>query len=313
MPPKNTSNAAEIPHERINMGGIHTVVYNLPAALVSPLPVTVLIATHGRGGDQFDLKKLVKGSLGKIDALEKEAGGKRKRELVVVTLDQRNHGERKVNDIMNEGFEKNDRHAIDMYAMHRGTARDISFLIDFIPAYLFPNGEKVVEKYAVTGISLGGHATWIVLRDDPRVTLGIPIIGCPDYISLLTPRIAHNPPSNGQRDLIGPAFPDTLRKLVEKDDPCAVDYRSRDPVVNPYIGKQILILGGKEDELVPPKFGEKMYKEMYMGPEGVKEMVVQEGVGHRLSSQMIERVGEWLWRYGVRDDASEAGPGSSRL
>lgn len=86
MPPKNTSSAAEIPHERINMGGIHTVVYNLPAALVSPLPVTVLIATHGRGGDQFDLKKLVKGSLGKIDALEKEAGGKRKRELVVVTL-----------------------------------------------------------------------------------------------------------------------------------------------------------------------------------------------------------------------------------
>lgn len=222
--------------------------------------------------------------------------------------------------------------SIDMYAMHRGTARDISFLIDFIPAYLFPNGEKVVEKYAVTGISLGGqstlltrcqayaelplppgHATWIVLRDDPRVTLGIPIIGCPDYISLLTPRIAHNPPSNGQRDLVGPAFPDTLRKLVEKDDPCAVDYRSRDPAVNPYIGKQILILGGKEDELVPPKFGEKMYKEMYMGPEGAKEMVVQEGVGHRLSSQMIERVGEWLWRYGVRDDASEAGPGSSRL
>jgi hypothetical protein len=25
--------------------------------------------------------------------------------------DQRNHGERKVDDIMNEGFEKNDRHA----------------------------------------------------------------------------------------------------------------------------------------------------------------------------------------------------------
>lgn len=44
-----------------------------------------------------------------------------------------------------------------MYAMHRGTARDVSFLIDFIPAYLFPEGEKTIEKFAMTGISLGGE------------------------------------------------------------------------------------------------------------------------------------------------------------
>lgn len=112
---------------------------------------------------------------------------------------------------------------------------------------------------------------------------------------------------------MGPAFPDSLRKLVEKEDPCAADYRSRDPSVNPYIGKQILILGGKDDDLVPPKFGEKMFAEMYVGPEGAKEMVVQEGVGHRLSSQMIERVGEWLWRYGVRDGSHGAASESSRL
>ena len=36
--------------------------------------------------------------------------------------------------------------SIDMYAMQRGTARDISFLVDFLPSYLFPNGEKVIEK-----------------------------------------------------------------------------------------------------------------------------------------------------------------------
>lgn len=86
MSTKNSPDSGEIPHQRINMGGIHTAVYNLPAALESSLPVTVLIATHGRGGHQFDLKKLIKGSLKKIDTLEREAGGKRKRELVVVTL-----------------------------------------------------------------------------------------------------------------------------------------------------------------------------------------------------------------------------------
>lgn len=48
--------------------------------------------------------------------------------------------------------------SIDMYAMQRGTARDISFLVDFLPSYLFPNGEKVIEKYGVTGFSLGGRS-----------------------------------------------------------------------------------------------------------------------------------------------------------
>jgi hypothetical protein len=53
-----------------------------------------------------------------------------------------------------------------MYAMQRGTARDISFLVDFLPSYLFPNGEKVIEKYGVTGFSLGGKFdSCLVLRD----------------------------------------------------------------------------------------------------------------------------------------------------
>ena len=53
--------------------------------------------------------------------------------------------------------------SIDMYAMQRGTARDISFLVDFLPSYLFPNGEKVIEKYGVTGFSLGGGSRQPVL------------------------------------------------------------------------------------------------------------------------------------------------------
>jgi pimeloyl-ACP methyl ester carboxylesterase len=156
-----------------------------------------------------------------------------------------------------------------------------------------------------------GHATWMVLRDEPRITLGIPIVGCPDYISLLTPRIAKFPPSTGQRELAAPAFPASLAQLVTKDDPCAADYRSHDPAVNPYIGKQILILGGGEDRLVPPKFGEKMFRDMYVGSEGAKEMIVQDGIGHAMSPEMLERVGEWLWKYGVNDGA--AGSQTSQL
>ncbi|KAJ9125549.1 hypothetical protein QFC22_000511 [Naganishia vaughanmartiniae] len=308
MSEKNTHHGSAIPHQRFNIGGIHTVVYNLEDAKRSNLPVTVLIATHGRGEDQFHLTDLVEGTYKKAAELDNKAGGngKRVRELIVVTLDQRNHGERKVDDLANQGFEKNDRHAVDMYAMHRGTARDISFLIDFLPAYLFPEGEKTIEKFAVTGVSLGGHASWIVLRDEPRVTIGIPIIGCPDYYSMLSERIARKPPSNGQRTLVGPAFPPSFAQLVAKDDPCAIDYASHDPAVNPYIGKQILVLGGQDDKLVPPKFGEKMYEGLYVGEDGAKNMIIQEGVGHRLSKEMIERVGEWIWRYGLSSGQAAA-------
>lgn len=46
-----------------------------------------------------------------------------------------------------------------------GTARDVSFLIDFAPAYLFPNAERTVDRWGVAGISLGGHSVWSILKD----------------------------------------------------------------------------------------------------------------------------------------------------
>lgn len=51
-----------------------------------------------------------------------------------------------------------------MLAMQAGTASDVSFLADFLPSFLFPDGEAEITLWAVTGISLGGHSTWIVLR-----------------------------------------------------------------------------------------------------------------------------------------------------
>jgi hypothetical protein len=78
----------DIPLQRFNIGGIHTAVYNLPAALASDLPVTVLFVAHGRFGNQFDneTKETVRVSLRKLDELEKKTGVRRSRELVIVTL-----------------------------------------------------------------------------------------------------------------------------------------------------------------------------------------------------------------------------------
>lgn len=45
-----------------------------------------------------------------------------------------------------------------------GTCQDISFLIDFLPSYLYPHGERTVERWMLAGFSLGGHATWYALQ-----------------------------------------------------------------------------------------------------------------------------------------------------
>lgn len=46
-----------------------------------------------------------------------------------------------------------------------GAVRDISFLIDFLPSYMYPTDERHVVRWGVIGVSLGGHATWIALKE----------------------------------------------------------------------------------------------------------------------------------------------------
>jgi pimeloyl-ACP methyl ester carboxylesterase len=60
---------------------------------------------------------------------------------------------------------------------------DTTLLIDHLESYIF-NGidDRSIDQHLVLGISLGGHAAWQVLFNEPRVTAAIVIIGCPDYM-----------------------------------------------------------------------------------------------------------------------------------
>jgi hypothetical protein len=52
-----------------------------------------------------------------------------------------------------------------MYSILSGTANDVSMLIDYLPSYLFPNDEQQIVDWGVAGISLGGHAVWLCLKN----------------------------------------------------------------------------------------------------------------------------------------------------
>lgn len=158
-----------------------------------------------------------------------------------------------------------------------GTARDVSFLIDYLAPCLFPHDEHKITDYFVSGVSLGGHSTWIALAHEPRLSLGIPIIGSPDMLALLSARAKSLPPPYGPLDVVAPYFPQSLLNLIERTDPVNVDRRV-------WRDRKILVLGGKDDKLVPHDGGgTASFIDVLEGREGVGaqghiEAFVQDGV-----------------------------------
>lgn len=75
-----------------------------------------------------------------------------------------------------------DQHFLSIY---HGTAIDTSFLIDHLASYVFsPPDAPTIDQHLVMGVSLGGHAAWQTLFNDPRVTAAVVVIGCPDYMRM---------------------------------------------------------------------------------------------------------------------------------
>ncbi|KAI9440092.1 Alpha/Beta hydrolase protein [Lactarius indigo] len=280
---------SDIVKEILNVAGLSTNVYtriNLRDKRTSE-PVVVLFFLHGRteSADQADPTARAIFSW----AAEKEATSREtSRDFIVVTFDQRNHGKRTVDKRGNLGWSKkadqhNERHAVDMYSILIGAVKDISFLIDVLPAYLFPRDERTIAEWVLAGFSLGGHATWLALGNEPRVRIGIPICGCPDYLALMEQRA----------DKLGiprtaPYFPESLRALVG----------AYDPVVAPpgaFVGKRILALSGADDTLVPWSVSRAFVEALDVGPRGKKKVVVQPGVKHEYTDEMREELFRFFW------------------
>lgn len=86
--------------------------------------------------------------------------------------------------LANQSWNKgNATHAQDMFGIVSGTVVDTRLLIDALPGHLFlDRTEKpVFDQHVCMGVSLGGHSTWQTMFTEPRVTVGVSIIGCPDF------------------------------------------------------------------------------------------------------------------------------------
>ncbi|WVR08863.1 hypothetical protein IAU60_005922 [Kwoniella sp. DSM 27419] len=270
----------------VTIVGLHLKVYGLREIEGNERGVAVLIAAHGRMNSQKNMAPFAQGILGEVAGRPDE---QRKRDLIVVTLDQRNHGGRIVDRQANLAYDQNPRHLLDMAATVCGGCHDVQLVMDFLAAYIFPHGEKQIGEFIMTGISLGGHVTWRLLREEPRIKIGIPIIGLPfeSFPKYMGPRAA-----SLSIPFEPPTYPPSLRPLLEGE----VDHTS-------YQGKKILSLHGAEDTLVPLEKGradiDEVMRVVNASAGGRAELWSQDGAGHVCSPEMLRRTADWIWTHGL--------------
>ncbi|KAH8981586.1 Alpha/Beta hydrolase protein [Lactarius hatsudake] len=279
---------SDVVKETLNVAGLSTNVYtraNLRDKRTSE-PVVVLFLLHGRTESADHIDPIARAAFSW--AAEKGASSREApRDFIVVTFDQRNHGKRMVDRREDLARSKNaDQHnepqAVDIYSTLIGALKDVSFLIDVLPSYVFPHDERTVGEWVLAGFSLGGHATWLALRHEPRIRIGIPICGCANIVALLElytdklgiPRTA-------------PYFPESLRALV----------RAYDPTTAPpgaFVGKRILALSGADDTFVPWSASRAFMEALDVGPRGKKKVMVLPGK-HRCTDEMRDEMFQFFW------------------
>lgn len=195
----------------------------------------------------------------------------------VFLIDHRNHGERLLDQLQNEGKDKNPKHAIDMYSIQLGTAQDLGFLIEVLPLYISGLGYSST-RWGVLGFSLGGHSSLLAASQIERLTVCVSVVGCGDYSKLMESRDISIPPS--------------LESLVAK----------RDPIHNckALVSKHIILLGGEHDLLVPPwanlVFAQKLdaLRAEFRQQPGSLEICNDPGAKHEFSAFMKDQAVSFL-------------------
>ncbi|EGG04741.1 uncharacterized protein MELLADRAFT_72274 [Melampsora larici-populina 98AG31] len=283
----------ELSFRDFSIAGLAVRAWNYPVSETSQAEVACLFLLHGRLCTSAMVEPFTKRIIEHANALPKQAA----KHLIVITFDHRNHGSRLHSIAANHAWNthpnmpgtpiENPTHALDMYAIQTGTAEDISMLIDFIPSYLYPERANPITAWCVAGISLGGHSAWLSGAMDQRVKYVIPIIGSPDYETLMRHRAARSRPAI---PFAPPHFPDALVELVRRKDPC----QAASSVWN---GKNLLVLSGSVDKLVNfIDSGASAFIDRLKTQANLQsiEVVVEDGAGHELTESMILKTCDWV-------------------
>lgn len=113
---------------------------------------------------------------------------------------------------------------------------------------------------------------------DPLISAGVAVSGCPDYLSLMQGRLNNLSLSSAEKETL---LPPTFIKMVQSTGPSA----------EKLAGKEILVLKGDDDELVPFRAGEELLSQV---PTNSIEFVGYPGVGHKFTEEMRVKGAAWI-------------------
>ncbi|KAK4039457.1 hypothetical protein C8A01DRAFT_16580 [Parachaetomium inaequale] len=305
------------------MAGLLVDVHGLSDLPPTATRISCLWLHHPRTRRKEDMADIAARCVGAWNARHSQSQGSnpggQTRGLIALAYDQRNHGTRVVDDKANGSWrDGNAMHAVDMFGGVQGMVGDQRGLLDLVEGYLFPDadGKRRIDQHLALGVSLGGHSVWQLMFTEPRVTAGVVVIGCPDYMNLLSDRArlsklsTYSAQDDGASFLGSKDFPPSLVNACKKSDPKAIFFGAS-PVPDPKAsaandenarkilsdhlrGKKFLLCSGGEDKLVPYRCSEpflqwfKQATGSWFKEEGVSvDDRVYPGIGHSFSADMI--------------------------
>ncbi|PTB63642.1 hypothetical protein BBK36DRAFT_1171118 [Trichoderma citrinoviride] len=288
------------------IGGITIYIYGLlELEQKSGVDVAVLYLAHNRTRTYL----VTQGIAHEILHRYRSDGRKKKVEMIAVTMNMRNHGDREVSREANMTWSGgNENHALDLISMISGATQDFKLVVDFLPAY-FPQFNRMHN--IMLGVSLGAHTAW-------RMSLAAPgqfeayamVVGCPSLSSLLLKRLGVDAVAMGVKaeeldtvtyeDLEKAMdeqqrlrWPRALAELVRQDDKRVFeDFPSELP---------LFLCHGECDRLVPARYTTSwlqrrsaILKRNVMSENGKTRVFIQENTGHSCTKEMVAMLADWL-------------------
>ena len=129
------------------------------------------------------------------------------------------------------------------------------------------------------------------LTTDERINWGCSIIGCPSYIELMEYRLRKS-----RLPVEPPYLPRSFLRILERDDPGTI-LRMTNKIQPSLKRKQILILAGREDTLVPWTVCTKFISQLEQQSESI-QIKQYKGVGHvAYHPEMMRDFYKWFLRF----------------
>ncbi|KAK4934789.1 hypothetical protein LTR10_024029 [Elasticomyces elasticus] len=282
------------------IGGVRIYIYGLDdLKRPSNVDVGVLYLAHNRTRTY----QVTEGIAHEVLHRYRNDGKTKSVELIAVTMNMRNHGDREISPAANLTWsDGNDNHGMDLLSLISGSAQDFKLILDYLPSY-FPQFTHFYNIMA--GVSLGGHTAWRMASMAQGQLRGLAmVVGCPNLSALLLSRLGidhaslgttedemHNVPYERLEKVMNEEqqrrWPKALADLVRDGDRMIAD---EFPTEVP-----LLLCNGRQDPLVPARHTAAWVRRQQERQSAEKiRFFVQDNTGHSCTKEMVAMLAGWL-------------------